>query len=112
MLSFGRLRLIALAAVLLAALECSYAVVPDGAAAPPPTATVDSSNRSSREAVAFSAIHASQSTRKASNKIVFAKTITDVGYGWRADQSEFICFYPGTYFFTFSALSSTTSQIK
>ena len=32
--------------------------------------------------------------------------------GWYADRSEFICYYPGTYFFTFSALSTPSSAFR
>lgn len=62
--------------------------------------------------VAFSALHASQVSRRSVSKILFDNTITDIGFGWYSDRSEFICFYPGAYYFSFNALSTPTSQFK
>lgn len=64
------------------------------------------------EPVAFSAVHASKSTRRFGSKLVLDKTVTDIGYGWYSDRSEFVCYYPGTYFFAFNGLSTPTSQFK
>lgn len=64
------------------------------------------------EPVAFSAVRASDKSRKSSSKIVFDTTLTDVGFGWNSRNSEFVCFYPGQYFFTFTALSDSGSQFK
>lgn len=64
------------------------------------------------ETVVFSAVRASDSSRRSVTKILFDNTVTDVGYGWDSSRSEFICFYPGIYFFSFSALSTPTSQFK
>ena len=62
--------------------------------------------------VAFSAIYASLSTRRSSSKIAFDRTVTDIGYGWYPRRNEFICYYPGLYFFTFAAISPATSKFK
>jgi hypothetical protein len=64
------------------------------------------------EPVAFSAINTSPSTRRSVSQISFERTVTDIGNGWSPLQSEFICFHPGLYFFTFTALSSSTSRFK
>jgi hypothetical protein len=64
------------------------------------------------EPVAFSAVHASLSSRRSVSKISFDRTVTDIGYGWYSRRSEFICYYPGLYFFTFTAISPTTSYFK
>ena len=62
--------------------------------------------------VAFSAVHASLTTRRSSSKIAFDRTVTDIGYGWYPRRNEFICYYPGLYFFTFAAISPATSKFK
>lgn len=64
------------------------------------------------DTVAFSAARASDFTRVGITQVRFDFTLTDVGYGWYPDRSEFVCYYPGLYFFTFSGLSSQTRQIK
>jgi len=74
--------------------------------APPPNLS------NQMEPVIFSAVRASDRTRQATQKVYFDNTITDVGYGWYPQRNEFICYYPGTYFFTFSALTAPNSQLK
>lgn len=64
------------------------------------------------DTVAFSAARASDFTRIGITQVRFDFTITDIGYGWYPDRSEFVCYYPGLYFFTFSGLSTQTRQIK
>jgi len=66
----------------------------------------------SPDTVAFSAARASDFTRVGITQVRFDYTITDIGYGWYPDRSEFVCYYPGLYFFTFSGLSTQTRQIK
>ena len=74
------------------------ATLPPGAVAP--------------DTVAFSAARASDFTRVGITQVRFDYTLTDVGYGWYPDRSEFVCYYPGLYFFTFSALSPQSRQFK
>lgn len=74
------------------------ATLPPGAVAP--------------DTVAFSAARASDFTRVGITQVRFDFTMTDVGYGWYPDRSEFVCYYPGLYFFTFSALSPQSRQFK
>ena len=66
----------------------------------------------SADTVAFSVAKASEYTRTDVTQVRFDNTITDVGYGWYPDRSEFVCYYPGLYFFTFSGLSTQTRQFK
>lgn len=75
-----------------------------GASLPPGSVAPDT--------VAFSAARASDYTRVGVTQVRFDYTLTDVGYGWYPDRSEFVCFYPGIYFFTFSALSPQSRQFK
>lgn len=74
------------------------ATLPPGAVAP--------------DTVAFSAARASDFTRVGVTQVRFDYTLTDVGYGWYPDRSEFVCYYPGIYFFSFSALSPQNRQFK
>jgi hypothetical protein len=64
------------------------------------------------EPVAFSAVRASDKSRKSNSKIFFDTTLSDIGFGWNSRSSEFICFYPGSYFFTFTAISDSGSHFK
>ncbi|XP_046638735.1 complement C1q tumor necrosis factor-related protein 4-like [Daphnia pulicaria] len=64
------------------------------------------------EPVAFSAVRASDRSRKANSKIFFDTTLSDVGFGWNPKSSEFTCFYPGSYFFTFTAISASGHHFK
>lgn len=64
------------------------------------------------EPVAFSAVRASDKSRKAQSKIYFDTTLSDIGFGWNPKSSEFICYYPGSYFFTFTAVSDSGSHFK
>ncbi|XP_065580545.1 complement C1q-like protein 3 isoform X2 [Artemia franciscana] len=64
------------------------------------------------DVVAFTAVRASDFTRNAISQVRFDVTVTDIGYGWLPDRSEFVCYYPGLYFFTFSALSPIGRQFK
>ena len=66
----------------------------------------------SPDTVAFSVTRASDFTRIGITQVRFDFTVTDIGYGWYPDRSEFVCFYPGLYFFTFSGLSPQTRQFK
>ncbi|KAK4023259.1 putative Complement C1q tumor necrosis factor-related protein 2 [Daphnia magna] len=79
-------------------------VVPGSTQLPPGSVAADS--------VAFSAARASDFTRVGVTQVRFDFTLTDVGYGWYPDRSEFVCYYPGLYFFTFHGLSSQTRQFK
>ena len=64
------------------------------------------------EPVAFSAVRASDKSRKAQSKIYFDTTLSDIGFGWNPKSSEFICYYPGSYFFSFTAVSDSGSHFK
>ncbi|XP_046639591.1 complement C1q tumor necrosis factor-related protein 4-like [Daphnia pulicaria] len=64
------------------------------------------------EPVAFSAVRASDKSQKSNSKIFFDTTLSDIGFGWNSRSSEFICFYPGSYFFTFTAISDSGSHFK
>ncbi len=66
----------------------------------------------SADTVAFTATRASSFTRNGISQVRFDFTVTDVGYGWLADRSEFSCYYPGLYYFTFNGLSSQNRQFK
>lgn len=66
----------------------------------------------SPDTVVFSAARASDFTRVGITQVRFDFTLTDVGYGWYPDRSEFVCYYPGLYYFSFHGLSSQTRQIK
>jgi hypothetical protein len=79
-------------------------VVPGGSQLPPGSVAPDS--------VAFSAARASDFTRVGVTQVRFDYTLTDIGYGWYPDRSEFVCYYPGLYYFTYHGLSSQTRQFK
>jgi hypothetical protein len=64
------------------------------------------------DSVAFSAARASDFTRVGVTQVRFDYTLTDIGYGWYPDRSEFVCYYPGLYYFTYHGLSSQTRQFK
>ncbi|KAI9556577.1 hypothetical protein GHT06_016367 [Daphnia sinensis] len=83
----------------------SPVVAPPAFVATPPVAR-------SIEPVIFSAIRASDKSRKSNSKIFFDTTLSDVGFGWNVKSSEFVCFYPGSYFFTFTAVSDSGSHFK
>lgn len=83
-----------------------------GQTGPLGTASVLPAGAVAQDTVAFSATRASDFTRSATTQVRFDFTITDIGYGWYPDRSEFVCFYPGVYFFTFSALSPQSRQFK
>ena len=86
--------------------------IPQESQAVPVMAYTNPAASLSFEPVAFSAINASPSTRRSVSQISFERTVTDIGNGWSPLQSEFNCFHPGLYFFTFTALSSSTSRFK
>jgi len=77
---------------------------------PPPPNMINPFYR--MEPVIFSAVRASEQSRKAVSRIQFDKTLTDIGFGWDSGRNEFNCYYPGVYFFTFAALSTPKSQSK
>jgi C1q domain len=79
-------------------------VLPGGSQLPPGSVAADS--------VAFSAARASDFTRVGVTQVRFDYTLTDIGYGWYPDRSEFVCYYPGLYFFTYHGLSTQTRQFK
>ncbi|KZS05891.1 C1q-related factor [Daphnia magna] len=85
--------------------QVSPVVAPPGFAGTPLVAR-------SIEPVIFSAVRASDKSRKSNSKIFFDTTLSDVGFGWNAKSSEFVCFYPGSYFFTFTAVSDSGSHFK
>ena len=65
------------------------------------------------EIVAFSAIRANTNTNSGFSKpIQFERTITDVGYGWNSRESYFECYHPGTYVFSWSAVSPTELETR
>ena len=65
------------------------------------------------EIVAFSAIRANTNTNSGFSKpIQFERTITDVGYGWNTRGSYFECYHPGTYVFSWSAVSPTELETR
>ena len=64
------------------------------------------------EPVIFSAVRASEKSRKSVSRLAFDNTVTDIGYGWNPKRSEFVCFNPGSYFFSFTAISDSTSNFK
>ena len=83
----------------------------------PPTQTMMMGMRGSGgsrnfEPVIFSAVHATDKSRRSVSRVLFDITLTDVGFGWSSNRSEFVCFYAGTYFFTFTGLSDSTSNFK
>ena len=77
-----------------------------------PTMVVTNPHPTTFEPVAFSAIHASSSTRRSVSQIAFERTVTDIGNGWNSLRSEFVGYHPGLYFFTFTALSSSGTRFK
>lgn len=79
-------------------------VLPGGSQLPPGSVAADS--------VAFSAARASDFTRVGVTQVRFDYTLTDIGYGWYPDRSEFVCYYPGLYYFTYHGLSTQTRQFK
>lgn len=73
----------------------------------------DMSNPFNRmEPVIFSVAKATEKSRQSFSKIKFNQTLTNIGLGWDSSRNEFNCFYPGVYFFTFSALSTPTSEFR
>jgi len=63
--------------------------------------------------VAFSAIRANTYSNSGNSQhISFERTITDVGYGWNPRDSYFECYYPGTYVFSWSAVSPSNSETR
>jgi hypothetical protein len=65
------------------------------------------------ESVGFSAIRANTNTNSGFSKpIQFERTITDVGYGWNSRESYFECYHPGTYVFSWSAVSPTELETR
>jgi len=63
--------------------------------------------------VAFSAIRANTYSNSGNSQhIRFERTITDVGYGWNPNDSYFECNYPGTYVFSWSAVSPSNSETR
>jgi len=63
--------------------------------------------------VAFSAIRANTYSNSGNSQhIRFERTITDVGYGWNPKESYFECHYPGTYVFSWSAVSPSNSETR
>lgn len=118
---YNRFRLVFALVVLGVALPNCYAVSVDGTTATslqglPPTVVTHPSSvvPVSRviEPVMFSAVRASEKTRKSVSRVGFDITLTDIGFGWNPSRSEFVCFYPGSYFFSFAALSDSTSSFK
>lgn len=96
--------------LLVVALSFSYATDPTSVAASPVASLVTSGKNF--EPVVFSAVRAADKSRKSVQRLLFENTITDIGFGWSPLRSEFVCFYPGTYFFSFTALSDNTSNFK
>ena len=76
-----------------------------------PAVSVSKTNQAF-EPVIFSAVRASEKSRKSVSRLAFDNTVTDIGYGWNPKRSEFVCFYPGSYFFSFTAISDSTSNFK
>lgn len=115
-----RFRVIMLLCALVAALPGSYTIsvdagsmaIPSGPVLSVPAPTVGTPVSRVIEPVVFSAVRASEKTRKSVSKIVFDSTVTDIGFGWYPNRSEFVCFYPGAYYFSFTALSDSTSNFK
>ena len=65
------------------------------------------------ESIAFNAIRANTNTNSGFSKpIQFERTITDVGYGWNSRESYFACYHPGTYVFSWSAVSPTELETR
>lgn len=63
--------------------------------------------------VAFSAIRANTNSNSGNSQhIRFERTITDVGYGWNPSDSYFECYFPGTYVFSWSAVSPSNSETR
>lgn len=64
--------------------------------------------------VAFSASRADLYTRSASSSgnIVFDQTETEVGYGWDAQRSVFVCQTPGVYVFSWSTVSPSGTEAR
>jgi len=64
--------------------------------------------------VAFSSVRANSYTNQngLNSRVRFENTITDIGYGWNKAESYFDCYYPGTYVFTWTAVSPRDSETR
>jgi len=62
--------------------------------------------------VAFTVTTLSPYSRSGMRKLRFENTITNQGLHWNPNTHEFVCHYPGLYFFTFSAQSSSSQNFR
>ena len=66
-----------------------------------------------QNSVGFSATRADAYTRSTgSSNIVFDRTLTDVGYGWKPQQGVFEAYNPGLYVFSWSSVSPSGSEAR
>ena len=62
--------------------------------------------------VAFTAHRATAYSRTGPGQLVFERSVTNLGGGWNGPAGQFVTPYSGTYYFSWSALSTARNHLK
>ena len=62
--------------------------------------------------VAFTAHRATAYSRTGPGQLVFERSVTNLGGGWNGPTGQFVTPYSGTYYFSWSALSTARNHLK